>query len=120
VVWLLKNLEAVRAANQRPWPRIQPLLTHADTDKLMRLLHAVSTQLDGNLQQFTWCQQKLQLPAQQLNPPPLLNGGDLKRMGIQPGPIFKRLLVAVRDAQLEGKISTRAEAESLAQDLRAK
>jgi poly(A) polymerase len=43
-------------------------------------------------------------------PVPLINGDDLATMGYQPGPIFKRLLDAVYDEQLEGRISTKQQA----------
>jgi len=38
-----------------------------------------------------------------------LSGDDLKAMGLKPGPIFRRLLEALRDARLDGKVSTREE-----------
>jgi poly(A) polymerase len=47
-------------------------------------------------------------------PPPLLTGDDLTEMGYQPGPIFKRVLWAVYDEQLEGKITTEAHAQEAA------
>jgi tRNA nucleotidyltransferase (CCA-adding enzyme) len=37
---------------------------------------------------------------------PTINGDELKRRGIPPGPIYKRILGAVRDAWLDGKIET--------------
>jgi poly(A) polymerase len=43
-------------------------------------------------------------------PPPLAGGDDLKAMGLKPGPVFKKLLDALRDEQLEGRIKTREEA----------
>jgi len=42
-----------------------------------------------------------------------LTGDDLKAMGLRPGPLFGRLLGALRDARLDGKVSTREEEESL-------
>ncbi|HSV14582.1 MAG TPA: hypothetical protein VLI90_09995, partial [Tepidisphaeraceae bacterium] len=43
-------------------------------------------------------------------PAPLITGDDLTAVGATPGPAFKRALDAVYDAQLEGNISSRAEA----------
>jgi poly(A) polymerase len=37
-------------------------------------------------------------------PDPILSGDDLIRLGFSPGPVFKRILEAVYDAQLEGSI----------------
>ncbi|MEM9702772.1 MAG: hypothetical protein AAF907_10060, partial [Planctomycetota bacterium] len=50
------------------------------------------------------------VPAEELAPPPLLTGADLIAAGLTPGPEFKRLLDAAYDAQLDGLISTSAEA----------
>ena len=52
-------------------------------------------------------------PAEQIRPAPLLRGDDLIAQGYSPGPIFKEILQAVEDAQLEGKIHSSAEALSL-------
>jgi hypothetical protein len=40
----------------------------------------------------------------------LVNGHDLMRLGLKPGPRFRQLLTAVEEAQWEGVISTREEA----------
>jgi tRNA nucleotidyltransferase (CCA-adding enzyme) len=46
-----------------------------------------------------------------------ISGGDLKEMGLKPGPLFGRLLDALRDARLDGRVSTRQEEEALLQRL---
>ena len=58
-------------------------------------------------------------PAGPINPPPLLTGHDLTRHGLEPGPLFKRLLDAVREAQLEGTITTPKQATELVDRLLA-
>lgn len=52
-----------------------------------------------------------------LGPLPLLTGDDLIEAGLEPGPMFSRLLDAVYDAQLEDAIETKAEAMDLARRL---
>lgn len=54
------------------------------------------------------------LQGTEVAPPPLITGDDLKALGLPPGPRFKRILDEVYDAQLEGAITTRSEAELLA------
>ena len=49
-----------------------------------------------------------------LDPPPLLTGDDLIAEGMKPGPRFKTILQRVRDAQLDGEITTRQQAFDLA------
>lgn len=55
-------------------------------------------------------------PLEQVRPPRLLTGEDLKGLGFRPGPLFKTILEAVEEAQLNGKIGTREEALRLVQD----
>ena len=54
-------------------------------------------------------------PPQEVRPPRLLTGDDLRRMGFQPGPKFKEILMFVEDAQLEGRIVTPEDARHLVQ-----
>lgn len=58
-------------------------------------------------------QEVTELAADGLAPEPYLDGNDLKRTGIRPGPAFGRLLEAAYDAQLEGAIQTKEEAMRL-------
>ena len=48
-----------------------------------------------------------------------ITGDDLKAMGLKPGPLFGRLLGALHDARLDGKVSTREEEEALLNKLLA-
>jgi poly(A) polymerase len=68
----------------------------------------------GMLDNYTFCREKLDaLSAEQLHPPRLLTGNDLIARGYAPGPLFKQILDAVEDAQLNGEIQTKEEAERL-------
>lgn len=49
--------------------------------------------------------------------PKLVNGHDLIRLGLKPGPRFRQLLTAVEEAQWEGMVSTREEALELVRRL---
>jgi len=50
-------------------------------------------------------------PAQEVHPQRVLTGTDLSEMGYIPGPLFSEILRAVEDAQLEGQIATKEEAQ---------
>lgn len=52
----------------------------------------------------------LALGEEQLRPPRLITGEDLIAAGYTPGPLFRRILERVEDAQLEGRVGTREEA----------
>jgi poly(A) polymerase len=51
--------------------------------------------------------------AEHLQPEPLVTGADLIGMGYEPGPQFSRILAALEDAQLEGRIRNLEEAMDL-------
>lgn len=57
-----------------------------------------------------------EIPAEELRPERILNGGDLIAAGYQPGPDFSKMLQEVEDAQLEGRIATREEALRLIEE----
>jgi tRNA nucleotidyltransferase (CCA-adding enzyme) len=50
---------------------------------------------------------------------PIITGNDLKDMGLKPGPLFGRLLRALRDARLDGEVSSRKEEEAFLEHLLA-
>jgi poly(A) polymerase len=58
-----------------------------------------------------------QTPAEEIRPPRLLTGDDLLAIGLSPSPVFKEILNAVEEAQLNGAIHTREEAMILAKSL---
>ncbi len=49
--------------------------------------------------------------------PPLLSGDDLRGLGIPRGPVYARIMRALRTAQLDGQLSTREEAQAMAKAL---
>ena len=50
-------------------------------------------------------------PPEQVRPERLLTGDDLQDMGFRPGPLFSEMLGTLEEAQLEGEVKTREEAE---------
>jgi poly(A) polymerase len=66
---------------------------------------------NGQLASYEFAlQQARALPPEAIRPAPLITGADLIEAGYEPGPRFKQILAAVEDAQLEGRIASRAEA----------
>jgi poly(A) polymerase len=55
-----------------------------------------------------------QLAQTEFAPIPFINGDLLTQHGLKPGPLFKRILEAVYDAQLEGRVNSRDEALAMA------
>lgn len=66
----------------------------------------------GMLDNYRFCKRKLKEYSREedLRPKPLVNGNDLIAMGFTPGPIFKKILTAVEDGQLENRLTTKDEA----------
>lgn len=66
---------------------------------------------NGNTESYVYAREKLRsMPPEAIRPQPLLTGGDLIEAGYEPGPRFKEILSAVEDAQLEGRLASRAAA----------
>jgi tRNA nucleotidyltransferase/poly(A) polymerase len=114
---LLDEEPNIRQASRIAWPRLQRILVAPRCGELLTYSAAVAAVLDGGASEINFCRQKLALPPEELNPPPLITGDDLKRLGIPPGPRYRQVLDAVRDAQLERQIATRDEAITLAKRL---
>ena len=66
----------------------------------------------GDLTSYNFTREKLQtMPAEVVSPAPLLTGNDLIAAGYEPGPRFKEILSAVEDAQLEGVLGSKEQAQ---------
>jgi poly(A) polymerase len=68
----------------------------------------------GDLTNYYFVQEKMaELPPEEIRPPRLLTGDDLKEMGYAPGPQMGKILASLEEAQLEGTIKTVEEARAL-------
>jgi poly(A) polymerase len=115
---LLREEPIIRTARAQPWPKLQRVLVAPRATELLGYCEAVARVVEGSTAEIGFCYEKLGLPAEVLNPPPLITGDDLKQLGLPPGPAYRKLLDAVRDAQLDNKITTRDEALELARNLK--
>jgi poly(A) polymerase len=114
VEWLVENHRAlIDAESQRP-SRLYPVLVQPGIADLLAL-HRADAEAEGQgTGHVEHCERLLRdVPREMLNPPPLLTGDDLKAHGLNPGPAFKRLLDAVRTAQLDGEVKTKEESLAL-------
>jgi poly(A) polymerase len=115
VAWLVGQREALVGVAHCKKSRLKRLLAKPLIGELMALVRAHAVATAGSLADVEFCEHSLSAtPIEEINPPPLITGDDLKRIGILPGPQFKELLDLVRDAQLDGLISTPNEALELA------
>jgi poly(A) polymerase len=71
----------------------------------------------GNLTNYEMARRMLEeTPKEEVKPVPLLSGDDLIAQGYAPGPIYKSILQAVEDAQLEARIHNHTEALRLVKE----
>jgi len=115
VVWLVAsqgNVDGLERAEPWQWKRF---LQHPQAGLLLRFLSVLRrvTGEDATSVEYL-ADLARRLTPDEINPPPLMTGGDLKRLGLKPGPRFRELLDAVRNAQLNGEVTTRDEALAFA------
>jgi poly(A) polymerase len=64
-----------------------------------------------SLQMYDFTRQQMtSMPVEEVRPKPLIAGDDLIAAGYKPGPLFKEILGAVEDAQLDGRLHDKPEA----------
>ena len=81
------------------------LLREPHFPELLELHHADCLASHGKLDLYEFCQAQLAaLKKEHLRPTALLTGDDLIALGFAPGPLFREILAAVEDAQLEGQL----------------
>ncbi|HEX5103278.1 MAG TPA: CCA tRNA nucleotidyltransferase, partial [Pirellulaceae bacterium] len=108
VAKLLAEEPLILGASRLPWPRLQRMLIAPRVEELLGYCEAVArgAGISSAEREVECCRTKLAVPPNELNPPPLITGDDLKAAGIPPGPEYRELLEAVRDAQLIRQIAT--------------
>jgi tRNA nucleotidyltransferase/poly(A) polymerase len=107
VVWLLRHRDSLADAKSLRWSQLQPILIAAGIGDLLAFLEAVSP---ATAESAAFCREKLNLPAETLDPPPLVTGDDLIALGIPQGPQYRVLLEEIRDLQLDEKLKNREDA----------
>jgi poly(A) polymerase len=116
--WLVENHAVLRDAPTMRASKLKPLLVHPGVGELLALHRAVALATGGSLAPVEFCERVIRdTPPEELNPPPVVTGEHLIAVGLKPGPLFKRLLDAVREAQLEGRVRTTEEGLVLVREL---
>ena len=100
------DVERMRTSTLKRFVRLPHFEEHMELHRLDCLSSHRNLDSYGVVQRFLE-----ETPAEQVRPQRILSGNDLSQMGYIPGPLFREILGAVEDAQLEGLIATKAEAE---------
>ncbi len=116
--WLVEKHQILSDARQMRLSKLKTLLGHPGIRELLELHRADALASGRSTEHVEFCERLLrEWSAADLNPPPILTGHDLAEAGLEPGPAYKRLLDAVREAQLEGTVKTVEEARELVRRL---
>ncbi|NOZ27340.1 MAG: CBS domain-containing protein [Chloroflexi bacterium] len=105
----LRDHESQLVQNHLRPSQIYRLLSQAQPGA--RLVFRVATDSWLARQRLALFEQRLQHVTTELD------GHDLRRMGLKPGPIYRRILEALLDARLDGQVHTREEEEALVRAL---
>jgi poly(A) polymerase len=97
-----KDVEQMRASTLKRFVRLPLFDEHLELHRLDCLSS------HRQLQSYEFVRRFLaDTPPEQVHPPRLLTGDDLKRLGYAPGPLFSEILHSLEDAQLEGHVQDR-------------
>ena len=107
-----KDVDRMKDSTLKRFLRIPDFAEHLELHRLDAL------SASGRLENYELAKRKLaEFPEERLRPDPLVTGADLIGAGYQPGPLFSKMLAAVEDAQLEGRIHTPGEALEMVREL---
>ena len=110
VVTLVADHLRLNPVKEMKLATLKRLLRREDFKDLLELHRADCLASHGGLDLYDYASAKLAefeaaAASESLRPEPLLDGADLITLGYQPGPLFKEILGAVEDEQLEGRLT---------------
>ena len=113
--WLVAHQDDLMSAPELSLARLKRTLAHPFRDDLITMMRVKLLAMEADLKPALFCEEYLlRTPADVIDPAPLITGDTLKSLGMNPGPAFRTLLETVRDAQLNGEITTVEQAIEMA------
>jgi len=117
-LFLIKHQNDLNGAKRRRLSFLKRLFARPEWSELLTLYEAKAAVGCGEAESAEFVRRlHASLSQDEIAPPPLISGDDLIEAGFEPSPKFGRVLEAVYDAQLEGKVRTKQEALRLAERL---
>jgi poly(A) polymerase len=114
IVWLVEKHQYLADAKRMRPSKLKAVLNDPGIHELLALHRADALASGKTIEHVEYTEYLLrEWTSEDLNPHVLVTGHDLIHLGVLPGPLYKRLLDAVREAQLDGTIKTRQEALEL-------
>ena len=112
VDYLVRNHLRLVDAPEMRLSTLKRLLRHEGFEELLALARMDALASNRDLRYVEFCEQRrAELACEEIRPPRLLSGDDLIALGHPPGPRLGEILRALEEAQLEGQLTTRDEAE---------
>ena len=107
-----KDVEQMKSSTLKRFLRLPHFVEHLELHRLDCLSS------NRRLESYRFIQQVLaETPPEEIRPPRLITGDDLKQMGYSPGPNFSFALRAVEDAQLDGRLHSQEQAKEYVRQL---
>jgi len=107
-----KDVRQMRLATLKRFVRLPRFEEHLELHRLDCLAS------HGSLDSYDFVRRFLdETPPEIVHPPRLITGEDLKGLGLRPGPKFKEILLAVEEAQLDGRLRDKQSALQFAQEI---
>jgi poly(A) polymerase len=118
IVWLVQKHQYLADALRMRPSKLKTVLIDPGIHELLALHRADALASGKSVEHVEYCEKLLRewTPAD-LDPPPLITGNELKQLGAIPGPMYKKILDAVREAQLDGTVRSTNEALGLARQM---
>ncbi len=117
VAFALQHWQQFANADTLRWSQLQPLLVNRDCEVALQVAAARVRSDSGSTTGIDRCLEAMQWPDERLDPLPLLTGDILRRLGMEQGPIYRTIIERVRQAQLDGEITSKDDAIRLAQSI---
>ena len=111
--WLRAGVATVGRGSDpaaRRWSEMQRWVAHEDAAALADVLRARAACGLGDADRAAWFTRQVGRPQAEIDPPPLVTGDELLAAGVPPGKAVGAALARVRAMQLDGAITTQAEA----------
>ncbi|MFO0867098.1 MAG: CCA tRNA nucleotidyltransferase [Gemmataceae bacterium] len=114
IVWLVEKHQYLADAQLMRTSKLKTTLAHPGIRELLALHRADALASGKPVAHVDYCERLLEEWSEaDLNPELFLNGHDLMRRGIPRGPLYKKLLDGLREAQMEGTVKTSGQAWEL-------
>lgn len=103
---IIRSLPPILRLTADSWPEAQPFIAGIHGARCLEVAEAYSRHTGDHLEATALAAERFAWPAEKKDPRPLLDGEDLKALGLKPGPQFSNWLNQVRRQQLLGQLDS--------------